>query len=35
VRPSARYIGPEPRKPEAVEGWETIKTKATTQVGPA
>ena len=31
VRPSARYIGPDPRKPEEVEGWDTIKTKATTQ----
>ena len=34
-RPSARYIGPDPRKPEDVEGWNTIKTKATTQVAPA
>jgi citrate synthase len=24
VRPSARYIGPAPRKPEDVEGWEDI-----------
>jgi citrate synthase len=24
VRPSARYIGPEPRKPEDVEGWDDI-----------
>ncbi|HEV3358251.1 MAG TPA: citrate synthase 2 [Pseudonocardiaceae bacterium] len=24
VRPSARYIGPEPRGPQDVEGWETI-----------
>ena len=24
VRPSARYIGPEPRKPEEVEGWADI-----------
>ena len=24
VRPSARYIGPDPRKPEEVEGWDTI-----------
>ncbi len=24
VRPSARYIGPEPRKPEQVEGWTDI-----------
>ncbi|HEY3736705.1 MAG TPA: citrate synthase 2 [Jatrophihabitans sp.] len=24
VRPSARYIGPEPRKPSEVEGWDSI-----------
>ncbi|MDP9240732.1 MAG: citrate synthase, partial [Actinomycetota bacterium] len=24
VRPSARYVGPGPRKPEEVEGWNTI-----------
>jgi citrate synthase len=24
VRPSARYIGPDTRKPDAVEGWDTI-----------
>ena len=24
VRPSARYIGPDPRKPEDVEGWDDI-----------
>jgi citrate synthase len=35
VRPSARYIGPDPRKPEEVDGWNTIKTKTTTQVAPA
>jgi len=35
IRPSARYQGPGPRKPEEVEGWDTIKTKATTQVAPA
>ena len=35
VRPSARYMGPDPRKPEEVEGWDTIKTKTTTQVAPA
>ena len=35
VRPSARYIGPDPRKPEEVEGWNTIKTKTTTQPAPA
>ena len=35
VRPSARYIGPDPRKPEEVEGCDTITTKTTTQVAPA
>ncbi len=35
VRPSARYVGPGPRKPEEVEGFDTIKTKATTQPSPA
>jgi citrate synthase len=35
VRPSARYIGPDPRKPEEVDGWNTIKTTTTTQVAPA
>jgi citrate synthase len=35
VRPSARYIGPDSRKPDEVEGWDTIKTKTTTQVAPA
>ena len=25
VRPSARYIGPGPRRPEDVEGWETVR----------
>jgi len=24
VRPSARYVGPGPRKPETVEGWDSI-----------
>jgi citrate synthase len=24
VRPSARYVGPDPRKPEEVEGWSDI-----------
>ncbi|MCW2697705.1 MAG: citrate synthase, partial [Modestobacter sp.] len=28
VRPSARYIGPDPRKPSDVEGWDTVTTKA-------
>ena len=27
VRPSARYVGPEPRKPSAVEGWDQIAPK--------
>ncbi|WP_369140717.1 citrate synthase 2 [Modestobacter versicolor] len=31
VRPSARYVGPAPRKPEDVEGWDTI---TTTQISP-
>jgi citrate synthase len=35
VRPSARYIGPDPRTPDEVEGWDTIKTKTTTQVAPS
>ena len=35
VRPSARYIGPDPRKPEEVEGFDTIETTTTTQVAPA
>jgi len=25
VRPSAQYIGPRPRRPEDVEGWDEIK----------
>lgn len=28
VRPSAHYIGPQPRRPEDVEGWEQIRTHA-------
>ena len=24
VRPSAKYVGPEPRKPEDVEGWDSV-----------
>jgi citrate synthase len=35
VRPSARYIGPEPRKPDEVEGWDTIRTKPIDAVAPA
>ena len=31
VRPSARYIGPDPRKPDEVDGWDTIETTTTTQ----
>ncbi|MPY77185.1 MAG: citrate synthase [Actinophytocola sp.] len=26
VRPSAVYVGPEPRRPEQVEGWDTVQT---------
>jgi citrate synthase len=25
VRPSAQYVGPGPRKPEDVAGWEAVK----------
>ena len=35
VRPSARYIGPEPRKPEEVEGFDTIQVKSITAAAPA
>ena len=35
VRPAARYIGPDPRKPEEVDGFDTITTKTPTQVAPA
>jgi citrate synthase len=31
VRPSARYIGPDPRKPEEVEGFDTITLKSISQ----
>jgi citrate synthase len=24
VRPSALYVGPEPRKPQDVEGWDAV-----------
>jgi citrate synthase len=34
VRPSARYIGPDPRKPSEVEGWDTVQTKAIDQATP-
>ncbi|MGH3561071.1 MAG: citrate synthase 2 [Mycobacterium sp.] len=33
VRPSAAYVGPAPRSPEAVEGWDQIRT-ASRQPGP-
>src|ERR671916_420241 len=32
VRPSARYIGPDPRKPEEVDGWDTIEHTTTTKL---
>jgi citrate synthase len=35
VRPSARYIGPEPRKPEEVEGFGTITLTSIDQPAPA
>ena len=24
IRPSAKYVGPAPRKPEAVDGWDPV-----------
>jgi len=35
VRPSARYVGPDPRKPQDVEGWETVQTKEISDSAPA
>jgi citrate synthase len=35
VRPSARYIGPGPRTPDQVEGFETITVKSIGQTAPA
>jgi citrate synthase len=35
VRPSARYIGPGPRKPEDVQGFEAIPVKAISAATPA
>jgi citrate synthase len=35
VRPSARYVGPEPRKPESVEGFDSIQVKSMAEVAPA
>jgi citrate synthase len=34
VRPSARYIGPDPRKPEEVEGFDTITVKSINEPAP-
>jgi citrate synthase len=35
VRPSARYIGPDPRKPSDVEGWASVTTKAIDEATPS
>ena len=35
VRPSAHYIGPGPRTPDQVEGFETITVKSIGQAAPA
>jgi citrate synthase len=35
VRPSARYIGPDARKPEEVEGFDTIQVKSISEAAPA
>jgi citrate synthase len=35
VRPSARYIGPDPRKPEEVEGCDTVAVKSISAATPA
>jgi citrate synthase len=35
VRPSARYVGPAARKPEEVEGFDTIQVKSVTDAAPA
>ncbi|MGY5883810.1 citrate synthase 2 [Modestobacter lacusdianchii] len=35
VRPSARYVGPAPRKPQDVEGWDTITTTALDEPTPS
>lgn len=34
VRPSARYVGPDPRTPADVQGWDTVPTKAMDQATP-
>jgi citrate synthase len=33
IRPSARYLGPGPRKPEDVEGWATMPPEYKTEKG--
>ena len=35
VRPSARYIGPDPRKPEEVEGFDSVQVKSISAATPA
>jgi citrate synthase len=35
VRPSARYIGPDPRRPEEVEGFDTVTVKSISAAAPA
>jgi citrate synthase len=35
VRPSARYIGPGPRRPDEVDGFDTIQVKAVNEPAPA
>jgi citrate synthase len=35
VRPSARYIGPDPRKPEEVDGFDSITVKSISEAAPA
>ncbi|GAB3356844.1 citrate synthase 2 [Modestobacter lapidis] len=34
VRPSARYVGPDPRRPSEVTGWDTVQTKAIDEAAP-
>jgi citrate synthase len=35
VRPSARYIGPDPRRPEEVEGFDSVQVKSISAAAPA
>src|SRR3954451_22030517 len=35
VRPSARYIGPDPRKPDEVEGFDSVQVKSISAAAPA